>query len=140
MGAERATLFGADLQIVERAGGLDLLRDAGADLALAVGNDNIAQALALRLRVRKGELGLLGWADYGSRLHELIGEPNNTRTHVKLMAFARAALEQDPRVREVSAIQAKVLPGERDVVRLLLEILLIDGPNPLNFVFDVKLN
>jgi phage baseplate assembly protein W len=137
---DRAKLFGADLQIVERAGGLDLLRDAGADLALAVGNDNIAQALALRLRVRKGELGLLGWADYGSRLHELIGEPNNTRTHVKLMAFARAALEQDPRVREVSAIQAKVLPGERDVVRLLLEILLIDGPNPLNFVFDVKLN
>ncbi len=140
MGAERATLFGADLQIVERAGGLDLLRDAGADLALAVGNDNIAQALALRLRVRKGELGLLGWADYGSRLHELIGEPNNTRTHVKLMAFARAAVEQDPRVLEVSAIEAKVLPGERDSVRLLLEITLIDAPNPLNLVFDVKLN
>jgi len=140
MAADRATLFGADLQIVERAGGLDLLRDAGADLALAAGNDNIAQALALRLRVRKGELGSLGWSDYGSRLHELLGEPNNTRTHVKLMAFARAALEQDPRVLEVSAIEAKVLPGERDVVRLLLEIILIDAPNPLNLVFDVKLN
>jgi hypothetical protein len=33
-----------------------------------------------------------------------------------------------------------VLPGERDVVRLLLEITLIDAPNPLNLVFDVKLN
>jgi phage baseplate assembly protein W len=107
---------------------------------VAQGNDNIAQALALRLRVRKGELARLGWPDYGSRLHELIGEPNNTRTHVKLMAFARAAVEQDPRVQEVSDIQATVLPGERDVVRLLLEITLIDAPNPLNLVFDVKLN
>ena len=56
------------------------------------------------------------------------------------MAFARAALEQDTRVLEVSDIEAKVLPGERDVVRLLLEIILIDAPNPLNLVFDVKLN
>ena len=140
MAGERAQLFGNDLQVVERAGGLDLLPEPGGDLAVAQGNDNIAQALALRLRVRKGELAPLGSADYGSRLHELIGEPNNTRTHVKLMAFARAAVEQDPRVREVSAIETQVLPGERDVVRLLLEIILIDAPNPLNLVFDVKLN
>jgi phage baseplate assembly protein W len=139
MTGERARLFGNDLQIVERAGGLDLLPASGGDLAVAAGNDNIAQALALRLRVRKGELAPLGWPDYGSRLHELIGEPNNARTHVKLMAFARAAVEQDARVREVSAAEAAVLPGERDVVRLLLEIVLIDAPNPLNLVFDVKL-
>ena len=98
MANERVQLFGNDLQIVERAGGMDLLAEAGGDLAVARGNDNIMQALAMRLRVRKGELARLGWADYGSRLHELIGEPNNTRTHVKLMAFARAAIEQDPRV------------------------------------------
>lgn len=140
MTGERAELFGSDLQIVERAGGLDLQPAAGGDLALAVGNDNIAQALALRLAVRKGELALLGWPDYGSRLHELLGERNNTRTHLKLMAFARAAIEQDPRVREVSAVEARVLPGEREVVRLLLEIRLIDAPAPLNLVFDVKLN
>ena len=99
MASERAQLFGNDLQIVERAGGMDLLAEAGGDLAVARGNDNIMQALAMRLRVRKGELARLGWADYGLRLHELIGEPNNTRTHVKLMAFARAAIEQDPRAR-----------------------------------------
>jgi phage baseplate assembly protein W len=140
MANERAQLFGNDLQIVERAGGMDLLAEAGGDLAVARGNDNIMQALAMRLRVRKGELARLGWADYGSRLHELIGEPNNTRTHVKLMAFARAAIEQDPRVREVASVETQVIPGERDVVRLLMEISLIDAPNPLNLVFDVKLN
>lgn len=139
MATERAVLLGDDLQIVDRAGGLDLLGDAGGDLALAHGNDNIAQALVLRLRVRKGELARLGWAEYGSRLHELIGEPNNTRTHVKLMAFARAAVEQDPRVREVKAVETTLLPGERDVVRILIEVELISAPNPQNLVFDMKL-
>ena len=140
MAIERTRLFGSDLHLVERAGGLDLLPSPGGDLAVAQGADNIAQALALRLRVRKGELAPLGWPDYGSRLHELIGEPNNTRTHVKLMAFARAAVEQDARVQEVSAVEAQVIPGERDTVRLLLEVRLIDAPNPLNLVFEVKLN
>lgn len=135
----RATLFGNDLNIVDRAGGLDLLGDTQGDLELAEGNENIVQALTLRLQVRKGELARLGWADYGSRLHELIGEPNNTRTHVKLMAFARAEIEQDPRVREVTAVESLVIPGERDTVRILMEIALIDEPNPLNLVFDQKL-
>ena len=140
MANERVQLFGNDLLIVERAGGMDLLAEAGGDLAVARGNGNIMQALAMRLRVRRGELARLGWADYGSRLHELIGEPNNTRTHVKLMAFARAAIEQDPRVREVASVETQVIQGERDVVRLLMEISLIDVPDPLNLVFDVKLN
>ena len=140
MASERAALFGNDLQVAERAGGMDLLRERGGDLAVAEGNDNIVQALAMRLRVRKGELARLGWADYGSRLHELIGEPNNTRTHLKLMAFARAAIEQDPRVREVASVEAQVIPGEREVVRLLMEITLLDAPNLLNLGFDVKLN
>ncbi len=139
MAGERAALFGSDLQVVERAGGLDLLPDAAGDLALAQGNDNIVQALTLRLRVRKGELARLGWAEYGSRLHELIGEPNNRRTHLKLMAFARAAIEQDARVSKVTSVESMVIAGERDVVRLLMEISLIETPNPLNLVFDVKL-
>jgi phage baseplate assembly protein W len=140
MPSERAALFGDDLRIVERAAGMDVLADPQGDLALAQGIDNIVQALTLRLRVRKGELARLGWANYGSRLHELIGEPINTRTHLKVMAFARAAVEQDPRVREVTAVESKVTPGERDIVRVLMSVALIDEPNPLNLVFDLKLN
>jgi phage baseplate assembly protein W len=136
----RADLFGQDLQIVERAGGLDLSADSLGDLALAQGNDNIVQALLLRLRVRKGELAPLGWPDYGSRLYELIGEPNNQRTHVKLMAFARSAVEQDPRVAEVESVTTQLIPGERDGVRVLMDVLLIDQPNPLNLVFTLNLS
>ncbi len=137
MATERARLFGNDLRLGRVGLGADLLPDQAGDLDLAMGNDNIVQALTLRLLVRRGDLSRLGWPDYGSRLHELIGEPNIRRTHVRLMAFAREAIEADPRVVEVSQVRA--LPGERDVVRLELEVALIDRPAPLNLVFDVNL-
>ncbi len=136
---EREKLFGNDLQLAERANGFDLLPDLRGDLTLAEGNDNIVQALTLRLLVRKGELAQLGQPDYGSRLYELIGEPNNTRTHVKLMAFARSAIEQDPRVKKIEDIQTQVIPGERNVVRLTMDIRLITEANPLNLVLDINL-
>jgi phage baseplate assembly protein W len=137
--ADRAKLFGNDLELAERANGFDLLGGARGDLELAQGNDNIVQALKLRLLVHKGELAPLGLPDYGSRLYELIGEPNNTRTQVKLMAFARIAIEQDPRVLKVADIKAYVIPGERGVVRLDATVQLIDQPNPLNLVVDISL-
>jgi hypothetical protein len=55
------------------------------------------------------------------------------------MAFARAAIEQDPRVAEVKQVETQVLPGDRNVVRVLMDIVLIDQPHPLNLVFDVNL-
>lgn len=139
MTQDRSRLFGNDLRLGRIDRGADLVPDSTGDLDLAPGNDNIVQALTLRLLVRQGELARLGWPEYGSRLHELIGELNTRRTHLRLMAFAREAVEADPRVAEVLQIRADVLPGDRDVVRLSLEILLIDRPNPLNLVFDVQL-
>jgi phage baseplate assembly protein W len=136
---DRETLFGNDMRLVDQAGGADLIANPNGDLALAEGNDNIVQALSLRLRVRKGELTAIGWPDYGSRLHELIGGPNNARTHVILMTHARQAIEKDPRVEEVKDIYTRVLPGEFNVIRLVMEIQLITASNPLNFVFDMNL-
>jgi phage baseplate assembly protein W len=139
MAIERDILFGSDLRLLERAGTFDLIGDNAGDLALATGNDNIIQALVLRLSVRKGELAPLGWPNYGSRLHELLGEPNNQRTRVILMGHARAAIAQDPRVQRILRVEARVLPGERDVVRIDMQIELIHENTPLNLVFDVRL-
>ena len=135
--ADRETLFGTDLQVAPRAPGFDLVSNNLGDVRLASGAANIEQALTLRLSVRVGELTLLGWPDYGSRLHELIGEPNNRRTQLKLMAFARDAVERDPRVEQVQEVRAEVV--ERTTVRLSLDVILIHQQNPLNLVFDVKL-
>src|SRR5919112_2288164 len=126
MTEERQRLFGDDLQLYGRNETYDLRPNGAGDLGLAHGNENVIQALTLRLRVRRGELAPLGWPAYGSRLHELIGQPNNARTHVRLMAFARTAVEQDPRVAEVTSVETHVLPGERDTARVQMEVRLID--------------
>jgi len=140
---DRAKLFGTDIFLGEAAGGLDLaLRGpagASGDLGLASGNDNAVQALSLRLRVRKGELAPLGWPDYGSRLHELIGEPDQPRTRLKAQAFARDAIEADPRVKKVQSVDVVSIPGERGVLRLAMAVLLIDEPTPLDLIFDLSL-
>lgn len=135
----RDWLFGTDLALGDGAAGFDLGVARGGDLALAEGSDNIAQALRLRLSVRLGEMAPLGLPRYGSRLHELIGEPNNQRTRVIAMGHARTAVLQDPRVKEVLDVQALAPPGERDTLRLVLEIALIDAPTPLDLVFDLRL-
>jgi phage baseplate assembly protein W len=135
--AEREQLFGTDLRVDALATGFELVSNNRGDLRLVAGNDNIVQALTLRLSVRRGELAALGQPDYGSRLHELIGEPNVKRTWLKLMAFARAAVEQDPRVLRVDAVQAE--PLDRNLVRMTMDVTLITAPNPLNLVFTLNL-
>ena len=70
-------------------------------------------------------------------MHELIGEPNNLRTRTRLMAFARTAIERDPRVVEITSIKAE--PAERSLVRLEMDIQLINEPNPLNLVVAIDL-
>jgi hypothetical protein len=135
---DRVELFGHDLTLVGPLSA-DLTANSSGDLAMTTGEENIAQALGMRLRVRVGELAGIGFPDYGSRLHELLGELNTQRTRLLLLAHARTAVEQDPRVVEVRSATATVPPGERDVVRLSLDVLLISVPNPLNLVYDVRL-
>lgn len=140
---DRHYLFGRDLLLREGAGGLELAQagpsGTAGDLGVARGNENAVQALTLRLRVRKGELASLGWPEYGSRLHELIGEPDLPRTRLKAQFFAREAMEADPRVKKVESVEALFLPGERGVLRLAASVSLINEPTPLNFVFDLVL-
>lgn len=139
MSPARPLLFGSDLALREQATGLDLHLDAAGDLMLAQGNANIVQALTMRLKVRRGELAVLGWPAYGSRLHELIGQPNNPRTRTLLMGRAREALLADARVADIPKIEARALPGERDLVRLEITVLLVAEQNPLNLVYDLRL-
>ena len=137
MAQERLKLFGTDLLLASRVGGYDLVPDYQGDMALTQSTDNISQALTLRILVRRGELARLGWPDFGSRVHELIGEPNNLRTRTRLKAFARNAIERDPRVVEITNIKAE--PTERSLVRLEMDIQLINEPNPLNLVVAIDL-
>ena len=83
----------ADLRS-ERAPGRGVARD----VALTDGIDNFTQAVANRLKTRKGELAALGHPDYGSRHHDLLGEPNVARTRNLIKLYVLQALRDEPRI------------------------------------------
>jgi phage baseplate assembly protein W len=68
------------------------------DLAIGQGHANLTQALLNRLHTRRGELAQLGHPEYGSRLYQLIGELNNTRTRLLAELYIRECLAQESRI------------------------------------------
>lgn len=110
------------------------------DFRLTDGIDNLTQALANRLKTRKGELAALGHPDYGSRHHELIGEPNVDRTRNLIKLYVLQALRDEPRIERV--LSAKVRAEHdppRDGVRVELQLRIRGEPDPLNLVLPFSL-
>jgi phage baseplate assembly protein W len=125
----------ADLRTA-RTGGLPPARD----VSVARGVDAAVQMLVNRLQTRRGELAPLGHPDYGSRHHDLVGEPNVERTRNLVKVFVLEALRQEPRVAKVvrATVQAAHEPP-RDVVRIEVDLLLVDHAEPLNLVVPFAL-
>lgn len=110
------------------------------DLTTVEGVDALTQAIANRLKTRKGELAPLGHPDYGSRHHELMGEPNVERTRALIKLYVLQALAQEPRIERVlkATVRAEHQPP-RDVVRIELSVQVTDRPSPLNLVVPFSL-
>lgn len=140
--------FGADLRLLR---GLLLRksnRDPGNDLSVIrreqtgqidleplSGVDNLIQALLLRFLTPAGELTSLGHPDYGSRLHELIGELNSETNRNRAKLFVLQALAAEPRVKKV--LSAQVTQNRRDPAQMDIDVTLlaIDSDTPINLVF-----
>jgi phage baseplate assembly protein W len=112
----------------------------GRDLLVAEGIVAITQAIANRLKTRKGELAALGHPDYGSRHHELIGEPNVERTRDLIKLYVLQALRDEPRIEKVlrADVAAEHTPP-RESVRITLSVRLVRQPTPLNLVIPFSL-
>lgn len=97
------------------------------------------QMLVNRIMTRRGELAPLGHPDYGSRHHDLIGEPNTERTRNLVKLHILECLRHEPRIAKV--VRCDIVPMERyrDVVRIVLDIRLVDAPQPLNLVVPFEL-
>jgi len=109
------------------------------DLDVAAEVPQAVQFLVNRLSTRRGELAPLGHPDYGSRHHELIGEPNTDRTRNLVKLYILEALRQEPRVSKVQRCIVRSLPHEQSVVRVELTVRLLDRDEPLNLVVPVDL-
>ena len=150
MTANRA-LWGRDLMLDYRHGGFyenaDLVpatRSEGpgrlTDLAVASEVDAAVQAVANRLKTRKGELASLGHPDYGSRHHELMGQPNVERTRNLIKLYVLQALKREPRIEKVIRCDVTAAHAPpREVVRIVLALKLIGVQSPANLVVPFSL-
>ncbi len=110
---KRTDILGSDLRALYRITDgrhedLDLMRSSREvrgellqDLTSVAGVENAVQGVINRIKTVKGELVDLGHPEYGSRHHELIGQPNseNNRNLVKLYILQALALE--PRIEKI---------------------------------------
>jgi phage baseplate assembly protein W len=132
-------LLGKDLKLVEEDLGSELGISLSGDLETVSGELNLGQAIAHRLRVRQGELSDLGHPHYGSRLFELVGEPNNERTRELARVYTRECVLQDPRVNEVVDIRVTVPKNQSDRIDINISVLHIGSMTAMNIVFPFYL-
>jgi phage baseplate assembly protein W len=110
------------------------------DLAVIGGIEEAAtQLLVNRLQARRGELAPLGHPNYGSRHHELIGEPNTERTRNLVKLHVLDCLRHEPRIAKIERCEVTAGDRPRDIVRITLQVRLIDRPEPLNLVVPFEL-
>ncbi len=135
-------ILGSDLRLEPGPFGFGLVAergDQGGDLETVNDTDNLAQALLVRFNTPAGELTDLGHPGYGSRLHRLIGRPNNQSTRNLVRMFALETLRAEPRVAAVRHLDVGTVAGRPDLVQVAIEVLPISIQNPLNLVFSVHL-
>lgn len=137
-------LYGSDLKLLVEAGdyaGLsaDLVVSRKGEVLTVSGVENLGQALMHRLLTRQGELASLGHAYYGSRLHELVGEPNNESTRELVRMYTKECILMEPRVRDIVSIRVSPVSGNNSAVLLDIVVHPIHSTVPLNMVFPFYL-
>jgi len=131
--------LGRDLKIVEKDPGYDLNISPSGDLETIGEEYNLAQAIIMRLNTMQGELTDIGHSSYGSRLHELIGEPNNERTRELVRIYALESVNRDPRVEEVVNISVEQIEGDLNRIDISISVRAKGLTSILNIVFPFYL-
>ena len=132
-------LLGLDLKLIDEELGSDLAISLTGDLVTVSEEYNLGQAIVNRLRTRPGELADLGHSQYGSRLYELIGEPNNERTRELVRLYTQECIAQDPRVEEIVSVRIEVPKENPNRINISMSVLPRGKTTTLNIVFPFYL-
>jgi len=92
------------------------------DLSKSEDRGNLAQAVAIRLLTPRGDLSHLGHPDYGSRLHELVGEGNTETNRNLARLYILESLQHEARVEKVLAVSVKSAAGRRSAIEISLRV------------------
>jgi len=136
--SEKREVIGKDLKLKFDPFGADLTATEG-DFETVSAEENLAQAIVHRLTTEESELTDIGHADYGSRLHELIGEPNNERTRERIKNVVLDCLAQEPRIREITSINVRPNPGDLNRLDIEITVLPVQSSTFLSVVYPFSL-
>ncbi|CAM2065239.1 Conserved domain protein [Sulfidibacter corallicola] len=92
------------------------------DLGTVSGRTNLAQAVIVRLLTPRGELAALGHPEFGSRLHEIIGNRNSETVRHLARLYILESLQREPRIEEVTALRISAHPDIRDRIDVELAV------------------
>jgi phage baseplate assembly protein W len=122
----------ADLQAVRN----NAVSPRTVDLELQSGMANLAQSLIMRLMTERGELAALGHPNYGSRHHQLIGEPNTESNRNLVKLYMIECIKQEPRIAGILqlSVQQGVWLINRDKVDVAMTLQVIGVSDPLNLI------
>jgi len=137
--SEDKRILGTDLKLYETELGADLALTPTGDIESVSGDMNLAQAIVHRIRTGTGELTDIGHSTYGSRLYDMIGQPNTERTRELVRNITRECLSQDPRVKEIVSIIVRVPIENLNRVDIDVTIIPIASTVPLNIVIPFYL-
>jgi phage baseplate assembly protein W len=102
------------------------------DMALVASDDNLAQAVMMRLLTPRGELRALGHPEYGSRLHETVGMPNTETKRNLIKLYILDALAQEDRIEKKVFVQVERADPAKDQVRVHLRVIPKNQSKPLD--------
>jgi phage baseplate assembly protein W len=111
------------------------------DLSKSEDRNNLAQAVAIRLLTPRGDLSHLGHPDYGSRLHELVGEGNTETNRNLARLYILESLQHEARVEKVLAVSVKPAAGRRSAIEISLRVQPVGGSQSLSigpFALELK--
>ena len=110
------------------------------DLKSIAGRENLAQALMLRLLTPRGSLAALGHAQYGSRIHELIGRNKTSALRDLCRKFVLEVVAQEPRVEQRAIDLAFDVEREQaSSFVFTLAVRPIDDQDPVSLTLEVGL-
>jgi phage baseplate assembly protein W len=137
--ANQQEQLGRDLKLRFDQTGADLVAAFEGDFDTVADEDNLAQAIIARLATDEGELYDIGHADYGSRLHDVIGEVNNATTRQRIKAKVEECLVQETRIKQVVNINVVTDPDDPHAVDIEIAIVPIKGSDYLTVSFPFRL-
>jgi phage baseplate assembly protein W len=127
-------LFGSDIALTED--GDIAIDNSRSDFAIASGGKNLGQALLMKLKSFMGEL--VYHPNYGTTLHDLIGERLDIISASKANLEVRRTIYTDPRVGVIKELKVQSA-GEPEIrVTTTISAIGAEGNTPLNLIIPKR--